>query len=213
VIIAGLHCARILRYNGVLDELESFDMKAFPAARGADLANRYAQFLIARQVTLWHYQWLLVNEHLPQIAGQTAVNDVLRNGNRFYKPSAGDAFVPIEFDAAAYRFGHSMVRPSYRANFTSGTDDSDDPTKDRSSGSCSTQASRRLKHVLALPAVPRHRPQARAEPEPEHHRQPRLHPRALPVLRRRGRARNLPLKADRITSARRRPGMPARPGP
>jgi hypothetical protein len=88
VIIAGLHCARILRYNSVLDELESFDMKAFPAARGADLANRYAQFLIARQVTLWHYQWLLVNEHLPQIAGQTAVNDVLRNGNRFYKPSA-----------------------------------------------------------------------------------------------------------------------------
>jgi hypothetical protein len=27
------------------------------------------------------------------------------------------AFMPIEFGAAAYRFGHSMVRPSYRANF------------------------------------------------------------------------------------------------
>jgi hypothetical protein len=114
----------------VLDELERFDLKVFPAARGADLGNRYAQFLIARQVTLWHYQWLLVNEHLPQISGQAVVNDVLRNGNRFYKPPAGDAYMPIEFGAAAYRFGHSMVRPSYRANFTNGTGDGGDPTKD-----------------------------------------------------------------------------------
>ena len=87
-------------------------------------------FLIARQVTLWHYQWLLVNEHLPQIAGQLVVSDVLQNGNRFYKPPPGDAFMPIEFGAAAYRFGHSMVRPSYRANFTSGTGDSTSPTAD-----------------------------------------------------------------------------------
>jgi hypothetical protein len=36
--------------------------------------------------------------------------------------------MPIEFGAAAYRFGHSMVRPSYRANFTSGTGDSTSPT-------------------------------------------------------------------------------------
>ena len=38
--------------------------------------------------------------------------------------------MPIEFGAAAYRFGHSMVRPSYRANFTSGTGDSSNPTAD-----------------------------------------------------------------------------------
>ena len=130
VIIAGLHCAHILFYNRVLDELSQHDLARFPAARGADRANRYVQFLLARQVTLWHYQWLLVNEHLPQIAGQQIVNDVLLNGNRFYRPRTGDAFMPIEFGAAAYRFGHSMVRPSYRANFTSGTGDSSDPTKD-----------------------------------------------------------------------------------
>jgi hypothetical protein len=86
--------------------------------------------LIAREVTLWHYQWLLVNEHLPQIAGQAVVNDVLQRGNRLYQPPPGDAFMPIEFGAAAYRFGHSMVRPSYRANFTNGTGDGSDPTKD-----------------------------------------------------------------------------------
>jgi Animal haem peroxidase len=130
VIIAGLHCAHILFYNRVLDELDQHDMARFPAAHSPERANRYIQFLLARQVTLWHYQWLLVNEHLPQIAGQAVVNDVLRRANKFYKPPRGDAFMPIEFGAAAYRFGHSMVRPSYRANFTSGTGDSASPTAD-----------------------------------------------------------------------------------
>jgi hypothetical protein len=128
VIIAGLHCAHILFYNRVLDELEHHDLRRFPSARYGPHANRYARFLLAREVMLWHYQWLLVNEHLPQIAGHAMVNHVLSKGNRLYKPPPGDAFMPIEFGAAAYRFGHSMVRPSYRANFTSGTGDSANPT-------------------------------------------------------------------------------------
>ena len=128
VIIAGLHCAHILFYNRVLDELSQHDLRRFPSARHAERTSRYVWFLIAREVTLWHYQWLLVNEHLPQIAGQAVVNDVLRRGNRFYRPPDGQPFMPVEFGAAAYRFGHSMVRPSYRANFTSGTGDSSSPT-------------------------------------------------------------------------------------
>jgi Animal haem peroxidase/TAT (twin-arginine translocation) pathway signal sequence len=128
VIIAGLHCAHILFYNRLLDELSEHDLRRFPAARHADRRNRYERFLIAREVTLWHYQWLLVNEHLPQIAGEAVVDEVLRRGNRLYRPQAGDGFMPVEFAAAAYRFGHSMVRPSYRANFTSGTGDSTSPT-------------------------------------------------------------------------------------
>ncbi|MBV9050332.1 MAG: twin-arginine translocation signal domain-containing protein, partial [Solirubrobacterales bacterium] len=132
VIVAGMHCAHILFYNRVLDELSEHDLGRLPLARAhrADRANNYVAFLLARQVTLWHYQWLLVNEHLPQLAGQNVVNDVLAHGNRFYRPPAGDAFMPIEFGGACYRFGHSMVRPSYRANFTSGTRDSTSPTAD-----------------------------------------------------------------------------------
>ncbi len=130
VIIAGLHCGHILFYNRVLDQLSEFDVSRFPAARVGEPSNGYVAFLLARQVTLWHYQWLLVNEHLPQIAGQAVVSDVLENGNRFYKPPPGDGFMPIEFGAACYRFGHSMVRPSYRANFTSGTGDSPNPAAD-----------------------------------------------------------------------------------
>jgi hypothetical protein len=44
------------------------------------------------------------------------VDDVLRNGRRFYKPRTREGFIPVEFQTGAYRFGHSMVRPSYRAN-------------------------------------------------------------------------------------------------
>jgi hypothetical protein len=141
LMIAGLHCAHILFYNRVLSELGDMNLARFPAARSADRrtlasarngdrALNYLKYLIAREVTLWHYQWLLVNEHLPQIAGQQVVSDVLAHGNRFYLPPPGDAFMPIEFGAACYRFGHSMVRPSYRANFTSGTGDSANPAAD-----------------------------------------------------------------------------------
>jgi hypothetical protein len=141
VMVAGLHCAHILFYNRVLSELGELNLSRFPAAQGVaarqlspaaagDRALNYLRYRIAREVTLWHYQWLLVNEHLPQIAGQQVVSDVLARGNRFYQPPPGDAFMPIEFGAACYRFGHSMVRPSYRANFTSGTGDSANPAAD-----------------------------------------------------------------------------------
>jgi hypothetical protein len=39
----------------------------------------------------------------------------LRNGRRYYRPS-GRAFVPLEFQSAAFRFGHSTARPAYRLN-------------------------------------------------------------------------------------------------
>jgi hypothetical protein len=73
-------------------------------------------FAEARRLTTWHYQWLILHEFLPQVVGQRVVDDVLRRGRRFYRPRRGQGFIPVEFQAAAYRMGHSMVRPSYRAN-------------------------------------------------------------------------------------------------
>jgi len=130
VIIAGLHSAHILFYNRVIDDLDELNLHGFPSAVSPDERRHhpYLTYLLAREITLWHYQWLLVHEHLPQICGQAVVDDVLNHRNQFYRPPAGKAFLPIEFGAAAYRFGHSMVRPSYRANFTSGTGDSTSPT-------------------------------------------------------------------------------------
>jgi hypothetical protein len=44
------------------------------------------------------------------------MDNVLRRGRRFYTEGRNEAFIPVEFQTGVYRMGHSMVRPSYRAN-------------------------------------------------------------------------------------------------
>ena len=102
LVIAGLQCAFILFHNNAVDW-----------ARASGYAE--AAFEQARQLTTWHYHWVVLHELLPLIVGQRLVDDVLKRG-RFYKPRMREGFIPVEFQAGAYRFGHSMVRPSYRAN-------------------------------------------------------------------------------------------------
>jgi Animal haem peroxidase len=104
LIIAGLQCAFILFHNNAVDWARAHGYKGS------------ATFPQARQLTTWHYHWVVVHEFLPQIVGQTMVDDVLNNGRRFYKPRMREGFMPVEFQTGAYRMGHSMVRPSYRAN-------------------------------------------------------------------------------------------------
>ena len=79
-------------------------------------------FSEAQRAVRWHRQWVVVHDFLPHVAGQDAVNSVIayngagkpRFNGHFY--DAGDKrrpTMPIEFSAAAYRFGHSMVRLAY----------------------------------------------------------------------------------------------------
>jgi hypothetical protein len=56
----------------------------------------------------------VLHEFLPLLVGQPLVDDVLARGRRFY--TGEQAFIPVEFQTGTYRMGHSMVRPSYRAN-------------------------------------------------------------------------------------------------
>lgn len=83
----------------------------------------------AQRQVRFHYQWLVVNDFLPTIAGQAVVDKILphlKKGTNIVvdKPDLSlfrwekEPFIPIEFSAAAYRFGHSMVRPEYRLNTT-----------------------------------------------------------------------------------------------
>jgi Animal haem peroxidase len=101
VIIAGLHAAFLLAHNRAVDLLRS--------RREPDDV-----LVSARRLVTWHYQWLIVHEFLPLFVGQPLVDDILQRGRRFFRPERG--LIPVEFQGAAYRFGHSMVRPSYRAN-------------------------------------------------------------------------------------------------
>jgi hypothetical protein len=77
-------------------------------------------FAEAQRLVRWHYQWIILHEFLPKTVGQAMVDNILTKGRKFYK-WRNAPYIPVEFSVAAYRFGHSQVRPSYRVNF--GPDD------------------------------------------------------------------------------------------
>lgn len=85
-------------------------------------------FSDAQRLTRWHYQWVVTHDFLRKVVHHDVLKEILphldghdRNVRthpprlRFYKPHEC-AFMPLEFSAAAYRFGHTMVRPGYQLN-------------------------------------------------------------------------------------------------
>jgi hypothetical protein len=114
IILAGLQAAVIMFHNAAVD-LVARDRHA----------SSDEVFRKARQLTTWHYQWMIVHEFLPLFIGQPLVNDILRDGRKNYRPAVG--YIPVEFQGAAYRFGHTMVRPSYRANLLGDVDAAGQP--------------------------------------------------------------------------------------
>jgi hypothetical protein len=112
-IVSQLHLAFIRFHNAVVDHLR---FQVEPAAL----------FEEARRVVTWHYQWVVVHDFLVRLVGPDLLGEVLVTAPRSGKARAVLAyftwrtrpFVPVEFSAAAYRFGHSMVRGDYRINDT-----------------------------------------------------------------------------------------------
>ena len=96
--------------------------------------NDGISFEDAQRIVRWHYQWAIVHDFLPTIVGRATMNKIWPQwtptgaGGTLpslkYYDTGKDAYIPIEFSAAAYRFGHSMVRPIYRlnTNLTGGKD-------------------------------------------------------------------------------------------
>jgi hypothetical protein len=109
VIVAQLHSAMMQFHNKLVDK------------------HPDDAFAKIQQRVRWHYQWIVVNDFLKTICGADVVDDILPDFGMKkpiwkLKPNfsifrwRNDPFMPIEFSAAAYRFGHSMVRPIYRLN-------------------------------------------------------------------------------------------------
>jgi len=109
VIVSQLHSVFLQFHNRLADDNKRLDF-----------------YEIQRQVR-WHYQYVVLHDFLRKIARHDVIKSVLphfKSGRSifddpprltFYRPR-NDAFMPIEFSTAAYRFGHSMVRPVYRLN-------------------------------------------------------------------------------------------------
>lgn len=113
LIVSQLHLAFLKFHNAVVDHVKSKTGWTNPAEVFAE----------AQRLVRWHYQWIIVHEFLPATVGKKTVDKVLTKGRKFYN-WRNLPFIPVEFAVAAYRFGHSQVRPSYRANFGPKPDDS-----------------------------------------------------------------------------------------
>ncbi len=103
VNVSQLHAAFLSFHNKVADLVSNA-----PSA-----ARRYAK---AREIVRWTYQYIVVHDYLKRVCDAEIVNDLLRNGPRFFGAGTGgtELFMPLEFSVAGFRFGHSMIRPSYR---------------------------------------------------------------------------------------------------
>jgi len=133
VIISQLQSVFLRFHNKMVDRVATLE----PPLKADDLLKE------AQRRVRWHYQWTVVHDFLPRILGgkdiskgESMINNILRkkeyvsgvdgsgknvmasviDPQLLFYGWRNDPFIPVEFSVAAYRFGHSMIRPSYFFN-------------------------------------------------------------------------------------------------
>jgi hypothetical protein len=126
VIVSQLQATFLRFHNRVADVLNITNPDDFPEVQ---------------KFVRWHYQWVVLNDFLPTLINPATLQKVLPHLAKgtslaqdppqlqFYKPKK-EPFIPVEFSVAAYRFGHSMVRPIYRLSETVPPTESDGTAPD-----------------------------------------------------------------------------------
>lgn len=77
----------------------------------AEVNDKAELFTRARRQTMWQFQWLVCEDYLSHVLNLAVYNTVFRSGRTTVRWKVFS--IPIEFAAAAMRFGHAMVRPNY----------------------------------------------------------------------------------------------------
>ncbi len=79
------------------------------------------QFAEAQRRVRWHYQWVVVHDFLPRVIGRAMFEDLYHPDKKTGLPDVdlnyyrvkNNPYMPVEFSAAAFRYGHSQVRGLY----------------------------------------------------------------------------------------------------
>ena len=95
-IIAQLQVAFLKAHNVLVDQGHSFEE--------------------ARTILRQHYQHIVIHDYMRRVVDPAIADDILQNGPKAFDPSPSNFFIPLEFSAAIYRFGHTMVRNAYNFN-------------------------------------------------------------------------------------------------
>jgi hypothetical protein len=103
LLVAQTHLAMLKFHNAVCDMLST----------GSNPPPDI--FKEARRIVTWHYQWIVLHDWVERLTEKGIVAKILKNGRKFYRFKKVP-FMPVEFSAAAYRLGHSMVRQRYSHN-------------------------------------------------------------------------------------------------
>jgi hypothetical protein len=103
LVVAQTHLAFLKFHNAVCDRIAAPDKTAEQI------------FLEARRIVTWHYQWMVLHDFVERVTEPGIVAKILHQGRKFYRFKKLP-YMPVEFSAAAYRFGHSMVRERYSHN-------------------------------------------------------------------------------------------------
>jgi len=104
--------------NSIVSQLQGLFLRFHNRFRAQ---NPDLSFADVQQEVRFHYQFVVLNDFLNRVVDEGVLNDLRTNGKfdrnkiQFYKPRNAP-FLPVEFSVAAYRLGHSMIRPGYRMN-------------------------------------------------------------------------------------------------
>jgi hypothetical protein len=115
-ILSQLHTVFIRLHNRILQQVQQTEVALTPEQ----------QFERAQQLTRWHYQWVMVEDFLRRICDEEVYSEVWtrdtkgkgHNATLRHYLAREHAYMPVEFSVAAFRFGHSMIRPTYALNAT-----------------------------------------------------------------------------------------------
>lgn len=104
--------------NSIVSQLQGLFLR-FHNRTIAD--NLDLSFPEIQRLVRFHYQFIVLNDFLPRIIHSSVLSDLRTAGKYdFHKLKffhwKHQPFMPVEFSVAAYRLGHSMVRPGYRLN-------------------------------------------------------------------------------------------------
>jgi len=104
--------------NSLVSQLQGLFLR-FHNRMAADHAGK--PFAEIQRLVRFHYQYMVLHDFLPRIVHSSVLND-LRSGKHYDRDKLKffrwhkEPFMPVEFSVAAYRLGHSMIRPGYRLN-------------------------------------------------------------------------------------------------